>query len=238
MRRSRLNKNLEKRTRKTIILSILGIAIILFLLFRFGLDLLVNFSLFITGKNQSIIQNPNQINYVATPILNPLPIATNSAQIVISGTSLKDYAILLYLNNSSVDESPTDKNGNFSFVENLNKGNNQIAVRAKYNDRLSELSGVISVTYTNLQPTLEISSPSDGQKFDKNTIGSGNTVSVTGKTDAGVTVTVNGFWAVIDDNNNFSYVLPLQNGDNQIKIVAIDQAGNKTEKDIKVNFSQ
>jgi outer membrane lipopolysaccharide assembly protein LptE/RlpB len=49
---------------------------------------------------------------------------------------------------------------------------------------------------------------------------------------------VNGFWAVVDDNNNFSYTLPLQSGDNQIKIVAIDQAGNKAEKDLKVNFSQ
>lgn len=208
------------------------------MLFRFGLDLLVNFSLFITGNRNQATQSANQINYVATPILNPLPIATNSAQVVISGSSLKDYSIILYLNNNNVDETPTDKNGNFSFSEDLNKGNNQIAVRAKYNNKQSELSNIIYVTYTNTQPALDISSPSDGQKYDKNTIGSGNTVNVAGKTDAGVTVTVNGFWAVIDDNNNFSYSLPLQNGDNQIKIVATDQTGNKTEKDLKVNFSQ
>ena len=238
MRRSRLNKNLEKRTKKTIILSILGIIIILFLLYKFGLELLVNFSLFVAGKNQSIIQNPSQINYVATPILNPLPVATNSAQIVISGTSLKGYSITLYLNNNSVDQTPTDNNGNFSFVENLNTGNNQIAVRANYNNKQSGLSNIESIIYTNSQPTLDVSTPPDGQKFDKNTIGSGNTIVISGRTDAGATVTVNGFWAVIDDNNNFSYNLPLQNGDNQIKIVAIDQAGNKSEKDLKVNFSQ
>ena len=64
------------------ILSIIGIAIILFLLFRFGIDALVNFSVFISGsKNQTTTQN-NQINYVATPILNPLFQATNSAHIV------------------------------------------------------------------------------------------------------------------------------------------------------------
>jgi bacillopeptidase F len=85
---------------------------------------------------------------------------------------------------------------------------------------------------------LDVSSPSDGQGFNKNQVNTGNTINVAGKTDQGVSVTVNGFWAVVDDNNNFSYTLPLQNGDNQIKIVAVDLAGNKTEKDLKVNFSQ
>ena len=58
-----------------------------------------------------------------------------------------------------------------------------------------------------------------------------------GKTDSGVRITVNGFWAVIDENNNFSYSLPLQDGDNAIKVVAQDQAGNKAEKEIKVTYS-
>ena len=97
---------------------------------------------------------------------------------------------------------------------------------------------MFDVVLKNSAPTLDISTPSDGQRFDKNSIGSGNSISVSGKTDQGVSVTVNGFWAVVDDSNNFSYTLPLQNGDNQIKIIAIDQAGNKTEKDIKVNYSQ
>lgn len=237
MRRSRLNKRLEKNNRKTIILSIIGIAIILFLLFRFGIDALVNFSLFISGsKNQSISQNTNQINYVATPILNPLPTATNSAQIVISGTSLKDYTITLFLNNTT-DKTQADEKGNFSFSEQLFNGDNQIKVQAEYNNNKSDFSNVVKVIFTNSQPKLDINTPSDGQKFDKNTIGNGNTVNVSGKTDPGNNVTVNGFWAVIDDIGNFSYTLPVQSGDTQIKIVANDQAGNKTEKDIKINFS-
>jgi bacillopeptidase F len=220
------------------ILSIVGIAVILFILFRFGIDFLVNFSLFISGnKNQTITQT-NQINYVAAPILNPLPQATNSAHIVISGKSAKDYQVLLYLNNSNVDQTNADKNGIFVFSEDLTNGNNQIKVKAEYNNKQSNFSDTIDVVYKNSPPTLDVSSPSDGQKFDKNSIGSGSSINVVGKTDAGVSVTVNGFWAVVDDNNNFSYTLPLQNGDNQIKIVAVDQAGNKTEKDLKVNYSQ
>jgi hypothetical protein len=221
------------------ILSIIGILIILFLLFRFGIDALVNFSLFISGnKNQTTTQNGNQINYVAAPTLNPLSQATSSAHIVISGQSVKDYQVLLYVNNSNVDQINADKNGSFSFSEDLTSVDNQIKAKAQFNNKQSDFSDTIDVVYKNSPPALDVSSPSDGQGFNKNSVNTGNTISVTGKTDSGVSITVNGFWAVVDDNNNFSYTLPLQSGDNQIKIVAIDQAGNKAEKDLKVNFSQ
>jgi hypothetical protein len=239
MRRSRLNKNTERKTQRTMILSIIGILVILFLLFRFGIDALVNFSVFLSGsKNQDATQNVNQISYVATPILNPLSQATNSAHIIITGQSTKNYSILLYLNNSNVDQVNTDKNGSFVFKEDLTSGDNQIKVKAKTGNKQSDFSDTINVIYKNSAPTLDVSSPSDGQSFNKNQVNTGNTINVTGKTDTGVNITVNGFWAVVDDSNNFSYTLPLQNGDNQLKIIAIDQAGNKLEKDLKVNFSQ
>jgi len=240
MRRSRLNKNFEKKSRRTIILSIIGIIIILFLLFRFGIDILVNFSTFISGSknSQNLPGNSNQINYIAPPILNPLVSATNSAQIVISGNASKNQTVDLFINNIQVDQVQANKNGVFVFTETLKNGDNQIETKTENNGKQSDFSNVSNVVYKNSPPTLDVSSPSDGQSFNKNQIGTGNTIDVTGKTDPGVSVTVNGFWAVVDDSNNFSYNLTLQNGDNQLKIVAIDQAGNKAEKDLKVNYSQ
>jgi hypothetical protein len=238
MRRSRLNKNFERKTQRTTILSIIGILIILFLLFRFGIDALVNFSLFLSGnKNQTNTQNSNQINYITVPTLNPLAQATNSAQIIITGQSTKGYQVLLYVNNNNVDQVNADNNGNFVFKETLTSGDNQISAKAETNNKQSAFSDTIDVVYKNSPPTLDISSPNDGQSFNKNLVNTNNTIDVTGKTDQGVSVTVNGFWAVVDDSGNFSYILPLQNGDNQLKIIAIDQAGNKVEKDLKVNFS-
>lgn len=239
MRRSRLNKNSVKKTQRTMILSIIGILVILFLLFRFGIDALVNFSVFISGsKNQATTQDSNQLNYVTAPTLNPQPQATNSAHILISGQSTKDYQVLLYINGSNVDQVTVDKTGSFVFKEDLTSGDNQIKAKAKFNNKQSDFSSAINVVLKNSAPTLDVSSPSDGQTYNKNQIGNNNTINVSGKTDSGVNVTVNAFWAVVDDNNNFSYTLPLQNGDNQIKIIAVDQAGNKTEKDLKVNYSQ
>ncbi len=235
MRRSRLTKNAEKRTKKTLFLSLLGIIIVVFLLAKFGVGILVNFSLFLAGSKDNLSsQNSNQINFVAPPTLNPLPSATNSAKIIISGKSTKDTKIELFINDDLSGDTETDKDGNFVFTQNLESGDSKIKTRAIYKDKKSDFSVSFDVIFKNSQPTLEITSPSDGQTFKKDQ----NSVNVQGKTDPGVSVTVNGFWAVIEDNNNFSYNLPLQNGDNEIKIIAVDQAGNKSEKSLKVNYSQ
>lgn len=234
MRRSRLSKNTEKKTRKNILLNLLGIIIILYLLFKFGIGFLVNFSLFLSGSNdQRGLINQNSINYIAPPTLNPLPSATNSARIKVSGKSVKGTTIELFINNDKVEETQTNDKGEFSFDNILKDGNNQIKARTSLKDKKSDFSNILNIIYANSAPNLEINSPQDGGQFKKDQ----NTVSVTGKTDPGVNVTVNGFWAVINENNNFFYNLPLQNGDNEIKVVAIDQAGNKTEKTIKVNYS-
>lgn len=236
MRRSRLSKKTEKNTKKTIILSVLGIIIILFLLFKFGIAFLINFSLFITGsnRNQQSNTNKNEISFIAAPVLNPVSQATNSAQIIITGTTEKNQDVYLYINNSQVDQVVSSDKGIFKFIENLEKGSNQINAKVKRNDKESDFSNTLSISYQTSQPKLEVTSPSDGQQFKKDQ----NTAKVTGKTDFGVSVTVNGFWAQIDDANDFSYNLALQNGDNQIKIVATDQAGNKSEKELRVNYSQ
>lgn len=235
MRKSRLSKYSEKKTKKTIILSLLGIIVVLYLLFKFGIGLLINFSLFLSGKgNQQSLSSQNTFGYITPPTLNPIPNATNSAQIIITGSSIKESAIELYVNNNRQDETKANDNGQFIFDANLKNGTNEIQARTILDNKKSELSNILIINYISSAPNLEVTFPQDGQQFKKEQ----NSINITGKTDSGVSITVNGFWAIINDNNNFSYNLPLQNGDNEIIIIATDQAGNKTEKKIKVNYSQ
>ena len=236
MRRSRLALKTERKTKKTIILASLGIIIVLFLLIKFGLNLLVGFSVFLAGtKNQTVSSNNNSsLIFIPAPVLNPLPAATNSAQIIISGKTETNKTVDLYVNSDLKDTTQSDKDGNFFFTESLSNGTNQIAAKTEDNNKKSDFSNSFTVNFVSKAPSLNVNTPSDGQSFSKDQ----NSVNVTGTTDAGVNVTINGFWAVMDENNNFSYTLPLQNGDNQIKIIATDQAGNKTEKDLKVTYSQ
>ena len=235
MRRSRLALRTERKTKKTIILASLGIIIVLFLLIKFGINALVGFSVFLAGnKTQTSSNSNNSVSFVSAPILNPLPQATNSAEILISGKTQANKTVDLYINNDQKDSTQADKDGIFLFTETLGNGTNQIAAKTEDNNKTSDFSNTYTVSFINKAPALNVTAPNDGQSFSKDQ----NSANVTGNTDPGVSVTVNGFWAVLDENNNFSYNLPLQNGDNQIKVVATDQAGNKTEKDLKVTYSQ
>lgn len=234
-RRSRLTLKTEKKTRKTIVLTSLGILIILILLLKFGINMLVGFSVFLAGTRNQSTTNANSSNeFIASPVLDPLPNATNSAKIEISGKSQSNNTVELYINNNLKDTVQADVKGTFLFIQTLFNGENQIKTRVKKNNQLSDFSNSFSVFLKNIPPSLTVDSPSDGQSFSKDQ----SSIIIKGKTDSGVTITVNGFWAIIDENNNFSYNLPLQNGDNQIKITATDQAGNNTEKNLKVNYSQ
>lgn len=236
MNRSRLRRRLEKQSQKTLILSIAGIVLVIFALFKFGLPLFVNFTLFISGlKSSQDTTAEKSVSFVSPPVLNPLPNATNSAEVTISGSALQKQTVMLYLDGGLVGKMKVDKDTNFLFknVE-LSKGTNIITARAlDENGKESENSDQITVLFKTDPPSLAIDSPSDGQSFSKDD----KTTQVRGKTDSGVKVTVNELWAITDENGNFSYQLPLRDGENKIKVVALDEAGNKAEMERKVNYS-
>src|SRR5262249_40352103 len=137
-----------------------------------------------------------------------------------------------YVNGKLVDKTDVGKDKQFAFQQvKLEKGSNQIKAKAvTTDDKESEYSSVTSISYSNEPPKLDINSPQDGQDVAK---GDGP-LRVSGKTDSGVKVTVNDFWAIVQDDGTFSYMLALHDGDNTIKIVATDDADNQTTKELKI----
>lgn len=200
---------------------------------KFGLPALVSFSLFVSGAKQAPQTSQSSTQFVMPPQLNSLPSATKSANFELSGKALPNSIIDLYLNDGLLDKAQADKDGNFSFKSVYVKGNNKIYAKATLENKISDPSEAINVFFKDTPPALSVNSPSDGQQFTKDQ----NTINVSGTTDSGVRITVNGFWAIVDQNNNFSYQLKLQSGDNNIKVEAIDQAGNTTDKQLKVKYS-
>lgn len=223
----------ERDSKKNLFLSLIGIIVVLFAVFKFGIPLLANFSLIVSGQSAPSEQKKEEFSFVNTPVINSLPEATNSAEIVISGKSLKGADVDLYINDSIVDKTSADNKGEFEFKQTLSEGGNKIYVRAKDNDKESDFSQSFDVLFDNKAPELSINSPLDNQSFSKDQ----NKAQVTGKTEGDVMITINGFRAIVDESNNFSYNFPLQNGENKIKITAVDLAGNQTEKEIKVTYS-
>lgn len=235
MNKSRLAKRLERQIIRNLFLSLLGIIVIVMVLVKFGIPILVNFSLFLSGnRTDQESQVDNKTSFVPVPILNSQEIATNSARSQINGSALPKQTIMLYVNGNLADKVSTDDTGDFSSIIALTPDKNTIKAKAIASDgKESDFSEGILIIFKTTPPTLEISFPSDNQSFSKEQ----NTVEVKGKTDSQVRVTINGFWAIIDDGNNFFYNLLLKEGINEIKLVATDQAGNKTEKELRVTYS-
>ena len=236
MARSRLSRNFERRTKRRFYLTLLGIIFILFLLIKFGIPFIANFTLFITniGGSQEPEKNSNKNSFIQSPILNPLPNATNSAYLVISGTAQYKQKVALYINNKRIEASDADKKGLFTF-ENIKlfSGENAIKLKAIQDSKSSGFSDEITVFYRDKPPSLSIESPENGKSFSKDE----NSVQVVGKTDPGSRITVNDFWAIVDEKGNFSYFFRLKDGENTIKVVATDEAGNKTEQERKVTYN-
>lgn len=236
-RQSRLNRRIERKSKRNLILNLLGIIAVIFLIIKIGIPLLVNFSLFIANQKENTTTsqntNSNDSSFMSPPVLDPPPTATNSAKVALSGTGSPNQTVRIYVNDDLKDEVLTKKDGTFSLTADLEKGVNTIKAKSESNGKESDFSQSVTVTYINTKPTLDLTSPSDGQTFSKNQ----NTALISGKTSASAKITVNGFWAIVDENINFSYNLPLQNGENQIKITATDEAGNTTEKNLKVTYN-
>lgn len=236
MRRSRLSRKYENKSKQNLILSILGIAVILFILFRYGIPFLSDTSFFvgqITNKESSDTKKTQTSTFVSSPHLDTLPLTTNAKTVKISGTALAGLKVEIYLNGSKFKETTVDKNGNFETSIDLSEGENIVKARSISGDSKSDFSDSQTISFKKSNPNLTIDSPHDGDN-----LSGGNQTTVSGKTDPQNSVTVNDFLAIIDSNGNWSYGLTLVNGSNEIRVVAIDQAGNKTEKSIHVNYSQ
>lgn len=236
-RRSRLSKSFQKRSRNTLILSILGIVLILFLLFKFGIPLLSDAS-FLFGK---VTTAPNVNNeseskdevFVPVPRLYSLPNSTNKKILTIKGSSLNGLTVEIYLNGNKVGNASVDDAGEFEKEVNLTEGDNIIKARAVKDNTKSDFSSSLTVRLSSEGPELLIESPNNGGDLK-----GGNPIEVKGTTNPGSTVTVNGFQAIINPEGKWSYRLILVDGGNDIAIVSIDDAGNKTEETIHVNYSQ
>jgi len=234
-KQSRLEEISRKRSLRNTIVILAGIICLIVLFFFYGVPMLINLSLLVEKLrgDGDIEVSSNTSSYIAPPVLDLLKDATNSAKTNISGYALPNQVIRLYVNGKYIDKTTVNNNNNFVFRNIiLKEGDNNIKAKAIYSDKESDYSQNIQIIYQNKNPDLEISSPRDNQ-----IISNGDAqVKVEGKTDPSVRITVNDYWAITESDGNFSYLLHLQKGENKIKVIAIDNAGNKSEKEIKVRL--
>lgn len=231
---SRLAKIEERKNiRKAIVFTILTLFSILAVIF-FGLPIIAKFAIFFSGlKKSSQPVDKNDITPPSPPQIDVLPETTNKNPIEISGSSEAGTAVSLFLNDKK-EELIANKEGRFSFTFKLKDGLNTISATSKdLSGNESQKTETMMITLDVSPPSLEIESPKDGESF----FGSKKSqVIIRGKSEEGVSVTVNDRIALVDDQGNFTLTTSLAEGVNIYSIKAQDRAQNTTEKTLTLTF--
>lgn len=234
--KTRWEKRQEKESLKQAGKYLLLVLGILLILVKFGLPGLIKLAGFlgtVRSTSQPIEITENQP--VLAPRLLPLAEATNSSQIDINGLAQAGTTIKLFLRGISIQETVTDADGNFKFDKvHLKDGDNEIFTEASFNQAgSSQASNTLKINVDTAPPILEITKPDQGQRFfDKD-----SPIIISGQSEAGVNLTINGRFVLVKDDASFSTSYNLSGGDNQLELVAIDAAGNETKKTLTVNYT-
>lgn len=235
MAKSRLLRVEERRERKRLFLSLIGIVAVMAFLAFFGLKILIGFSVFVMRtKGAGPTPTPAQSILIA-PTLNPQPEATNSGDLTITGSATGGTTLVLYLNDTEAKKMSLPSDGNFSLPLSLRDGTSTLSAKIMDDKgNVSTLSNVITILIKKTPPILQVDQPTDGSTVTSDQ----NTITVSGKAEENSSVTVNGRLAIVSHDGSFNLVYSLLQGDNTIRIIATDAAGNQTTVNRKVTYTK
>ncbi|MBI2617027.1 hypothetical protein HYW55_02780 [Candidatus Gottesmanbacteria bacterium] len=225
----------EKRLVRKLIFAVTLTVIFSVLVVFAGLPLLANVIVFTSSfqSNKSPTEE-KEPSYLFPPVLDPLPEATNSGILVVSGYGQKDTEIIIFVNDKKISEIKTDENGAFSAEKvRLSEGDNTITAKVMKDEKESSPSNALTVVYKKSAPKLEIQTPAQDQRI----ISDSNQLEIVGETEPGNKVTVNDRFVIVNSVGKFTFTVTLSNGENTFKIEATDPAGNKTTEERKVTYS-
>lgn len=224
---SRLSRFEEKSARHRIAIGLIGSLGILILIAVFGLKLLIGFSVLIDRiRGGTTPIQSTQTSVLLPPVLDPLPEATNSASITVSGTAQSKDQVIVYLNAIEYKRMTVPDSGSFTFP-NIPVDEGAMSVTAKLIDakqNTSDLSTAVTTVIDRTPPKLTVDNPTDNLTVNDGT----HKVTVSGITDPDMTVTINGRIAIVKSDGSFTYSLPISDGQNKVEVLSKDAAGNST----------
>ena len=154
---------------------------------------------------------------------------TNEEAVTIEGEASPTTTIQLNNNGEEVATAEIGDDGAFSFDTTLTEGANEFVATTRVGGDSAGSSEPVTITLDTVKPTLSISSPSDGDVTNRETV----TVQGTASDENLNYVEVNG--ARVDVNEgHYSKRILLDEGVNEITVVAHDLAGNTETKTVTV----
>lgn len=197
----------------------------------------VNFisSFWLNFSNNPAVSNNQDNGLIFPPRIDSLPTAINDlTQFRMGGWAPAGADVLIYINQNQTQEVLADASGRFDAGDlNLKEGENEIYAVAQAQNQKSQPSNKQTVIFDKSKPELTLNEPAENT----NIVDSANKwLTVSGNSEERVQVFINDHQAIVDAQGNFKYQYPLEAGENKLKIVAKDEAGNETVVERVVNF--
>ncbi len=231
---SRLQRYYDKKSQRQVVLFVIGSVIFLILIVVYGFPLLLGLTSTI-GNLRHSSSAPTSVSSVipSVPTLDQNFQATFSANIKITGVADAKTSVEIFQNSQSLGTVTTQDDGTFSMDVALQSGSNIFTATAiNATGQRSSSSETYAVNYILKKPSLDVSSPKNGDTVNSTPI------TITGQTDPGDTITINSRLAIVDKDGKFSYTMDLSDGDNKLHFVATDAAGNLTAKDLTIKYQK
>jgi len=220
----------DKRNYRLAALYLTMTLIIVGLILKFGPGLAIKISEILQNR-KPLVQDQAEV-VLPAPQLFPLTEATNSATLPLSGYSLANQEIDLYINDLNVKTMSINSEGKFEGDISLSLGLNKIyAITKDTQGHQSSPSQIWSVFYEKSPPYLEILEPANNSLLKKQP-----DLEIVGKMANTSKVFVNDHLVISDGGGNFRYPVKLNSGENKFKITCLDPAQNKTEIEWILNF--
>lgn len=224
---------LRRRLKLTLIaLVTIPVAVILMFVF-FGPLIGSLFGIFSVNRNFDASQDR-----VAPPppIFNNAPRATNQDSITLYGYAENGSTIKLYVNGPETGSTVATADGEFQMDNvSLIGGRNTIyakAIDASGNE--SDRSATLTLEVDKESPKIDLESPKNDDVI-KNL---NKRVFIRGSINEKATVKVNDKLAVLRPDLSFEFPLGVEEGDIEVIVTAEDEAGNKSEEKININYLQ
>lgn len=224
----RQGKKMIRQSWLMIILAIVGAALFLFVLMPQIVQLF--FRIFgngdLTFSQEDTV--PPQI-----PIVTPLPEATKENTIEINGFGEPDSQVVIVDNGEEMARTDVDQDGNFTYTLELADGDNEINVYGVDKAANESNTKTFLVVKDNEAPGLAFEDLEDGKQI---TLRQNQTLTIRGETEPNSQLTLNDRNVYVSSDGTFSTSFYLNEGDNTLKFIVIDQADNRTEREVRVNF--
>ena len=170
------------------------------------------------------------------PFYQKLPEAVNETHFSIEGYSEAFATVAVYINERQIESTLASEDGSFTiFNIPLQETASEIYLTAT--DKAGNRSGrskVSLIHFDDEEPTLKITAPAGNESIRRKE----RAYTITGQTDPDSKVLVNDQQAAVDYEGSFSITVSLKDGDNYLKIEAVDKADNRTKAERTINFEK